>query len=133
MPFVDSVLAYRSLATKSLVMATPVKISEIIIAPKHAKTTPDTGAAAGQVPRATQGMQPFFNQGFQPIAVKQPMNQFTDPNNTAVFVGGQHRCGYAGVHQAGRQAFATPACSFPVRGSSSVGSADDTEEPHRGP
>ena len=31
------------------------------------------------------GMQPYYQQGFNPM---QPMNQFTDPNNTTVFVGG---------------------------------------------
>ncbi len=34
------------------------------------------------------GMPPFYNQGFNPVAPSQPMNQFTDPNNTTVFVGG---------------------------------------------
>ncbi|EOO04238.1 putative trna selenocysteine-associated protein 1 protein [Phaeoacremonium minimum UCRPA7] len=31
------------------------------------------------------GMQPYYQQNFNPM---QPMNQFTDPNNTTVFVGG---------------------------------------------
>ena len=29
-----------------------------------------------------------FNQGYGPMPAAQPMNQFTDPNNTTVFVGG---------------------------------------------
>jgi RNA recognition motif-containing protein len=33
------------------------------------------------------GMQPFYGQG-PPFNPMQPMNQFTDPNNTTVFVGG---------------------------------------------
>lgn len=33
------------------------------------------------------GMPQYYQQGFNPMAA-QPMNQFTDPNNTTVFVGG---------------------------------------------
>ncbi len=45
---------------------------------------PVPGPAQGPV---GWGMPPFYNQGpaFNPM---QPMNQFTDPNNTTVFVGG---------------------------------------------
>jgi RNA recognition motif-containing protein len=42
------------------------------------------GAPPGQM---GWGMQPFYGQG-APFNPMQPMNQFTDPNNTTVFVGG---------------------------------------------
>jgi len=44
--------------------------------------------AAAPVPNGMGwGVPPYYGQGFSPMA-PQPMNQFTDPNNTTVFVGG---------------------------------------------
>ncbi|KAK4184705.1 putative RNA-binding protein [Podospora australis] len=42
---------------------------------------------AGQAP-PMWGVPPYYNQGPAPFNPMQPMNQFTDPNNTTVFVGG---------------------------------------------
>lgn len=47
---------------------------------------PAVGAPAGPMGGAGWNMSPFYNQG--PFNPMQPMNQFTDPNNTTVFVGG---------------------------------------------
>ncbi len=56
--------------------------------PARRRRSPDDGPGWCCYPRPMGwGMQPFYGQG-PPFNPMQPMNQFTDPNNTTVFVGG---------------------------------------------
>lgn len=64
----------------------PMRISTAT--PKNKNTNPGPGGAMGGMPGGPIGM---YGMGAPPMGyygAPQPMNQFTDPNNTTVFVGG---------------------------------------------